>query len=155
MNHQIVPIPSTESRACPAAQAAVSTWTRCGERHVPRRANEGYTAELPTHAHLVSKPTTGKKARTGARAPVPRLTHSACPQSRSTSPPLAPTAHSGSIARQTGTTHCARVSNRRSADALSGRCHSGRAQELCPPTLAHSWHLRRLRRWKGLHKQQR
>jgi hypothetical protein len=48
-----LPAYTGESRACPTAWGAVSTWTRCGERLAPRRASEGYTAEPSTHARLV------------------------------------------------------------------------------------------------------
>src|SRR5947209_1823889 len=43
----------SKSSACPTAHSAVSTWTHCDGRLLPRRANEGYTAELPTLARLV------------------------------------------------------------------------------------------------------
>jgi len=76
------------SRACPTARRAVSTWTRCDGRLAPRRANEGYTAELPAFARLVCQAYHRRPGRTARRAPVPQLAHSGCPQSRSTSPLL-------------------------------------------------------------------
>src|SRR5258708_15834636 len=37
----------------PTLRQLVSTWTRCGGRLAPRRANEGYTAEPSALARLV------------------------------------------------------------------------------------------------------
>ncbi len=58
-----------ESRACPIAWGAVSTWTRCDERLLPRRANEGYTAEPPARARLVSQAYHRHPCRTAPHAP--------------------------------------------------------------------------------------
>ena len=58
-----------ESRVCPTAWGAVSTWTRCGERLAPRRANEGYTAEPSAHARLVCQAYHRHPGRTAPHAP--------------------------------------------------------------------------------------
>jgi hypothetical protein len=56
-------------RARPTARGVVSTWTPCDERLVPRRANEGYTAELPARARLVCQAYHRRPGRTTPRAP--------------------------------------------------------------------------------------
>ena len=43
----------------PTLRQVVSTWTLCGLRLVPRRANDGYTAELLRALVSVTQPTTG------------------------------------------------------------------------------------------------
>jgi hypothetical protein len=50
-----------ESRACPTAWGAVSTWTRCGERLAPRRDERARDIPQSHPRTLVSsaKPTTG------------------------------------------------------------------------------------------------
>src|SRR6266704_1954940 len=59
----------SKSRACPTARTAVSTWTRCDGRLLPRRANEGYTAELAAFARLVCQAYHRRPGRTAVRAP--------------------------------------------------------------------------------------
>src|SRR6266700_3266735 len=59
----------SKSRACPTARTAVTTWTRCDGRLLPRRANEGYTAELAAFARLVCQAYHRRPARTAVRAP--------------------------------------------------------------------------------------
>ncbi len=56
-------------RARPTARGVVSTWTPCDERLLPRRANEGYTAELPARARLVCQAYHRRPGRTTPRAP--------------------------------------------------------------------------------------
>ena len=58
-----------ERRARPTAWGAVSTWTPCDCRLVPRRANEGYTAERPARARLVSQAYHRHPGRTAPHAP--------------------------------------------------------------------------------------
>jgi len=48
---------------------AVSTWTSCGGRLAPRRANEGYTAEPPALARLVCQAYHRRPGRTACRPP--------------------------------------------------------------------------------------
>jgi hypothetical protein len=72
-----------ESRARPTARGAVSTWTPCDERLAPRRANEGYTAERPTRARLVSQAYHRHPGRTAPHAP--------CASTRSLPMPAEPT----------------------------------------------------------------
>src|SRR5712692_7214799 len=46
-------LPHSRSVRPPTVRQVVSTWTRCGGRLAPRRANERYTAEPTTLARLV------------------------------------------------------------------------------------------------------
>ncbi len=71
-----------ESRAYPTAREAISTWTRCGERLLPRRANEGYTAEPSAHARLVCQ---AYHRHSGRMAP-----HAPCASTRSLRMPAEP-----------------------------------------------------------------
>src|SRR6266699_2377485 len=71
-----------ESRAYPTAREAISTWTRCGERLLPRRANEGYTAEPSAHARLVCQ---AYHRHPGRMAP-----HAPCASTRSLRMPAEP-----------------------------------------------------------------
>ena len=45
-------LPHSRSVRLPTLRQVVSTWTRCGGRLAPRRANERYTAEPTTLAQL-------------------------------------------------------------------------------------------------------
>jgi hypothetical protein len=74
----------------PTLRLVVSTWTRCGGRLAPRRANEGYTAEPAALARLVCQAYHRRPGRTPCRPPKPRLAHSGCQQSRA-APPQATT----------------------------------------------------------------
>jgi hypothetical protein len=47
------------SMPLPALRQIISTWTSCGLRLVPRRANDGYTAELLGALVSDTQPTTG------------------------------------------------------------------------------------------------
>jgi hypothetical protein len=52
-DHSCHLLPALEAReSYSPLRQPVSTWTRCGERLAPRRANEGYTAELFVPARL-------------------------------------------------------------------------------------------------------
>src|SRR5260370_4657083 len=51
----------------PTLRQIVSTWTRCGGRLAPRRANEGYTAEPAALARLVCQAYHRRPGRTPCR----------------------------------------------------------------------------------------
>ena len=70
----------------PALRRAISTWTLCGGRLAPRRANEGYTAEPAALARLVCQAYHRRPGRTRLSPPRPRLAHSRCQQSRAAPP---------------------------------------------------------------------
>ncbi len=53
----------------PALRQVVSTWTRCGGRLAPRRANERYTAEPTTLTRLVCQAYHRHPGRTTCRPP--------------------------------------------------------------------------------------
>jgi hypothetical protein len=53
----------------PTLRQVVSTWTRCGKRLAPRRANEGYTAEPSALARLVCQAYHRRPGRTTCRPP--------------------------------------------------------------------------------------
>src|SRR2546421_1153255 len=71
----------------PTLQQVVSTWTACGGRLAPRRANEGYTAEPSALARLVCQAYHRCPGRTPCRPLMPQLAHSGGPQRRA-SPPV-------------------------------------------------------------------
>ncbi|SRR6266849_6975142 len=71
----------------PTLRQVVSTWTRCGGRLAPRRANEGYTAEPSALARLVCQAYHSVSRSYDLPPPLPQLAHSGCPQRRA-SPPV-------------------------------------------------------------------
>jgi len=73
-------------RCAPTCERCVSTWTSCGGRLAPRRANERYTAEPSARARLVCQAYHRRPGRTRLSPPLPRLAHSRCPQSRASPP---------------------------------------------------------------------
>src|SRR5258708_23231128 len=68
----------------PTLRQVVSTWTRCGGRLAPRRANEGYTAEPSALARLVCQAYHTRPSRTPCPPPLPTLAPSRRHQSRAT-----------------------------------------------------------------------
>src|SRR5260221_1597497 len=70
----------------PTLRQIVSTWTRCGGRLAPRRANEGYTAEPAALARLVCQAYHRRKGSYALPPPMPPLAHSGCQQSRACRP---------------------------------------------------------------------
>src|SRR6266705_2245885 len=60
-------LPHSRSVRLPTLRQVVSTWTRCGGRLAPRRANERYTAEPSTLARLVCQAYHRRPGRTTCR----------------------------------------------------------------------------------------
>jgi len=73
----------------PTLRQVASTWTLCGGRLLPRRANERYTAEPAACARPGCQAYHRRPGRATCRPPRPRLAHSRCPQSRA-APPSTP-----------------------------------------------------------------
>ena len=60
----------------PPCERRVSTWTLCGGRLAPRRANERYTSEPATLARLVCQASHRHPGRTHLSPLLPQLAHS-------------------------------------------------------------------------------
>src|SRR5260221_10213637 len=79
----------------PTLRQIVSTWTRCGGRLAPRRANEGYTAEPSALARLVCQAYHRRPGRTPCR---PQCLDSLTPDA-SRAGPAALDSHKPTLAR--------------------------------------------------------
>jgi len=91
----------------PTLRQIVSTWTRCGGRLAPRRANEGYTAEPSALARLVCQ-AYHSVSRSYALPPPNASTRSLRMPAEQALPPLTPTSRRWPVAavqRQDKLTH--------------------------------------------------
>src|SRR6266849_6428696 len=91
----------------PTLRQVVSTWTRCGGRLAPRRANEGYTAEPSALARLVCQ-AYHSVSRSYALPPPNASTRSLRMPAEQALPPLTPTSRRWPVAavqRQDKLTH--------------------------------------------------
>src|SRR6266581_6881600 len=118
-----------ESKAYPTARGAISTWTRCGERLLPRRANEGYTAEPSAYARLVCQ---AYHRHPGRMAP-----HAPCASTRSLRMPAEPD-HLPIAVRERGlpVSSVASSSTQVPVDEHETVCHAARRSQGVSLTLA-------------------